>query len=280
MGNNKITVWGGDGSGNWTQLTEITITGYHEAFRVGADADHNGYPDIVFLSEQGSWPSYQNYLHFYKEASNAHSLSIIPVYPRDNEKYNICSVRFIDWVSGVPSSQDVGTVTLELSMDGSSGPWSLIADDLPNNGRYQWDVSSDKFSENCHVRYTMTNSKGSTSAVTPVAFEIGLPSLRVTLSQEGLIHWEGCSDVDDYNIYRSDWDHFKQYGEYTQDPSSIPNAGRYCNLTSSPFDDGFVPVDPEDMVFYLVTANKGGTESSLGQQSSGAERPNDYPCTP
>ncbi len=280
MGDDKITVWGGDGSGSWTQLTEFTFTGSHEAFRVGADADHNGYPDIVFLSEQGSWPNYQNYLHFYKENSSTSSLNITPMYPRGNETFNICSIRFIDWISGIPLDEDFGTVTLELSTDGPSGPWNLISDNLPNNGRYQWTVSSDKFSADCYVRYTVANSKGSSSAVTPIAFEVGLPELRITLTQEGFISWEGCSDVDDYNVYRSDWDHFMLYGEYTQDPSSVPNAGRYCNVSLPPFNDNFEPSDPGEMVFYLVNANKGGTESDLGYDSGGTERPNDYPCTP
>ncbi len=279
MGVNKITIWGGDGSGNWTPLTEIAITGYHEAFRVGADADHNGFPDLVFLSEEGSWPSYRNYLHFFKEASNPSSLSITPMYPRGNEKFNICSVRFIDWISAIPSNQDFGTVTLELSTDGSSGPYTLIADNLPNNGRYQWIASSDKFSENCYIRYTATNSEGSSSAVTPIAFEIRMPEVRVNFTQEGFISWEGCCNVDDYNIYRSDWDHFLQYGEYTQDPS-VPNADRYCNVTAPPFNDSFEPADPGEMVFYLVNANKGGTQSALGYDSSGTERTNDNPCTP
>lgn len=280
MGTNKITVWGGDGSGNWTQLTQIAITGSHEAFRVGADADHNGFPDIVYLSDEGSWPNYRNYLHFYKEDSTASSLDITPAYPRGHEKFNICSIRFIDWVSGVPSDQDFGTVTLELSTDGSSGPWSLIADNLPNNGQYQWHVSSDKFSENCYVRYTVTNSEGSSSDVTPMTFRIGLPSMRVTLESDGAINWEGCTEVDDFNVYRSDWDWFRQYGEYTQDPSAVPNSDRYCHITAPPFNDGFEPSEAGEMVFYLVTANKGGTESSLGQNSSGTERTNDYSCTP
>lgn len=280
MGDNKITVWGGDGSGNWTQLTQVTITGSYEAFRVGADADHNGFPDIVYLSEQGSWPSYRNYLHFYKEDSTASSLDITPVSPRGNEKLNICSIRFIDWLSGVPSHQDFGTVKLELSTEGPSGPWSLIADNLPNNGHYQWHVSSDRFSGNCHVRYTVTNSKGSSSGVTPISFRIGSPPLRITLESDGAVNWEGCSEVDDYNLYRSDWEWFLQHGEYTQDPSSVPNSDQFCNIAAPPFNDGFEPSENGEMVFYLVTANKGGTESTLGQNSSGAERDSDYPCTP
>ncbi|MEW5806236.1 MAG: VCBS repeat-containing protein [Acidobacteriota bacterium] len=282
----KVTVWGGNGSGGWSLLTEFTIprSGTHSAFRAGADADHNGFPDIALVDKEPiSLFNYQNYLRFYKEASSPSSLSIKSISPRGKERFIKDSVRFIDWVSSVPSGQSFGTVKLELSTDGSSGPWTIIADNLPNNGRYQWTVASDKYSTNSFIRYTVTNSNGTSSSVTPVAFGIVPEELiRVTFPNKETIQWEDYSPTcgggnSNYNLYRSDWNHFLQSGEYTQDPGVVPNAARFCDIPGPSLTDSFVP-PPAELVFYLVSGNRGGTEGSLGRDSSGAERPNAHPC--
>jgi len=36
------------------------------ASRVGGDADHNGYPDIVLVADEGSGYTYQNHARFYR----------------------------------------------------------------------------------------------------------------------------------------------------------------------------------------------------------------------
>lgn len=281
-----VTVWSGNGSGGWTFLTEFTVPrdGTHQAIRAGADADHNAYPDILLVDDEkiSLW-TYQNFLRFYKEASTSSSLSITPIYPRGKESFIQGSVRFIDWTSGVPAGQDFGDVKLELSTDGSSGPWILIADNLPNNGRHQWVVSADEFSSSCFIRYTVTNSNGSASAVTPAAFQI-VPknSLWITFAGKDDLRWDDyVSSCDghfqDYNLYRSDWEHFLLTGEYTQDPGAVSHAEQFCHLSTPSVTDAFVP--PEGtMVFYLVTGNRNGNEISLGRKSNGNERTNSNPC--
>jgi hypothetical protein len=79
--------------------------GYAKAFRIDGDADHNGYPDIVLVDEEGTWINYQNHLRFFKENSPADSLTIIPIYPNPNRKvkYFLCrqlngSAKFL-WVN-------------------------------------------------------------------------------------------------------------------------------------------------------------------------------------
>jgi hypothetical protein len=174
FGRGLLTVWTGDGAGNWTQATSVSTPtpGYYQALRTGADFDHNGRPDIVLVSEEGPWPNEQNWAHAYRETTAARALSVFPVFPRGREKFLNGSVQFIDWWSAAPSAEST-RVRLELSTTGSNGPWALVADTLRNGGRYQWLVPESVVSGDCYVRYTVTGPGGPVSAVTPRAFVIG-----------------------------------------------------------------------------------------------------------
>ncbi|MBC8487134.1 MAG: VCBS repeat-containing protein [Bacteroidetes bacterium] len=171
-GNGTFTLWLGDGTGNWTQETQFTTTGitYCAAFRVGGDIDHNGYPDIVLVAEGGSWPNYQNHMKCYKETSAPDSLSIIAIFPHGNEVFYENSAQFIDWISAVPGNVS-SMIKLEYSIFGSNGPWSLIADSLPNNGRYQWNIPQAN-SPNCFIKYTVLTDSDTSAHINTVPFTI------------------------------------------------------------------------------------------------------------
>jgi hypothetical protein len=184
FGNGLIRVWLGDGAGNWSQAVQFTLPtpGYFEAFRIDGDADHNGYPDIALVSDEGSWPSDRNHLRFFKENSPADSLTIKPVFPIANRKVNVVSVQTIKWISEVPAGE-ASWVKLELSINDTIGPWHSIADSLPNNGHYQWSVPENMASyERCRVRYTVYTQTDSVSAITLAGFYI-IGEL-VTINQE------------------------------------------------------------------------------------------------
>jgi hypothetical protein len=173
-GERTITVWKGNGAGTWTEAAEFTTPatpGYINALRVGADADHNGYPDIVLLAEEGTWIDAINHLRFYKEASTPASLRIRVTSPRRDETLKMGSVRFIEWVSAVPGGS-ASTVDLELSVSGPEGPWTLIGEDLPNGGRFQWTVFAEGASTECHLRATVTTGEDSATTVTAQPFQI------------------------------------------------------------------------------------------------------------
>jgi hypothetical protein len=178
-GNSIGTVWLGDGAGAWTQAAGFTTPTYGDlqSLRVGGDVDHNGYPDIVLVDDEGSWPSDHNYAHCFKEASSPDSLRLLPAFPRGGERFYAGSVQFIDWLCAVPAG-DTARVRLELSSAGPSGPWSLIADTLRNSGRCQWTVPNEP-SSNCYVRYIATTRHGADTVHTPQAFTI-LPSTGAT----------------------------------------------------------------------------------------------------
>ena len=78
----------------------------------------------------------------------------------------------MDWISAIPSGGP-GTVDLAFSTHGPAGPWTAIAADLPNGGRYQWRVPPDTPSTNeAYIRYTLSVPPDVVTAVTPAAFNI------------------------------------------------------------------------------------------------------------
>ena len=172
----QIVIFSGDGAGNWQQIASTTTpdNSDYAAFRVGSDVDHNGYPDMVVVqTEEVFVPPFlwfdKNRPHCYAEDSAPASRWIYPKYPRGGEVFTAGSVQFIDWHTAVPSADPLGTMTIELSHAGPSGPWTTVALDVPNNGRYQWRLGVGlSQSSNCFLRYS---SRGA-SAVTPDPFTI------------------------------------------------------------------------------------------------------------
>ncbi len=166
-GEGVLTIWLGDGNGNWVEDTSFYTpnapSGF-QALRVGGDADHNGFPDIVFVTEEGSWPNYQNHIHFFKESSTPESLFIKPIRPGVNQSWYDGSVHFIDWVSGVPN-QENSWVKLEISLNGPSGPYQTIIDSIPNNGRFQWLLDVGSGSDSAYIRYTVVTVNDTSWAI-------------------------------------------------------------------------------------------------------------------
>jgi hypothetical protein len=177
FGDGTGSIWLGDGTGNW--IPDATITtpapGQFSAFRVGGDADHNGYPDIACVAKEGDSWSAINHLRFFKETSAPESLFVFPVYPRGGERFCPGSVRFIEWTCGIVTG--VACIRLELSTTGAAGPWSGIGDSLVNNGRFQWSVPQGISSNNCYIRYTAETLNDTVMGITPSAFTIATGTL-------------------------------------------------------------------------------------------------------
>jgi hypothetical protein len=174
LGGGHTKVWLGDGTGNWTEAADIMTPtyGYYVALRTGADFDHNGRPDLAFITEEGSWPNEKNVAHAFRETSSVSGLSVFPVFPRGREKFANGSVQFIDWWSEAPGAEST-RVKFSLSTTGNNGPWQLIADTLRNAGRYQWLVPDSIISGDCYIRYTVSGPGGSAEGITAHAFIIG-----------------------------------------------------------------------------------------------------------
>lgn len=142
FGNGRAGVWIGNGDGTWVPAATFTTPtpGYFAAFRVGGDVDHNGLPDMAIVDEEGGPFSSRNHIHFYREASIPPALKGRLVQPGPHATLRTGSVRFVEWTSAVPQGAPAGRVSLAYSLTGVSGPWTMIARDLPDTGRYQWNV--------------------------------------------------------------------------------------------------------------------------------------------
>jgi len=174
-GSGVVEVWTGDGNGNWNSATSYVIENDpscpFEAFRVGRDADHNGYPDIVHLTDEGGIFNSYNHLRFYRESSVPQDLDVFPAFPRGGEVFPGGAARFTGWLSSVPPAE-VSTMRVELSTSGKSGPWTTLGESLPNNGRLQWTVPTGVTSVNCYLKYTVLTAPDSVVSMTPAPFII------------------------------------------------------------------------------------------------------------
>ena len=173
----QITIYGGDGAGNWQQIASFSTPSNcdYAAFRAGVDVDHNGFPDLAVVQEEyvGGFPiSWRNRPRAFVESSTPTSTWIHPKYPRGGETFVAGSVRFVEWTAAV-AEFGPGAVTVEFSRNGLEGPWSAVAVDVPDNGRYQWQLPQPlPTSRNCYLRYTLTTGGGDAVAVTPDSFTI------------------------------------------------------------------------------------------------------------
>jgi hypothetical protein len=207
IGGGHVKVWLGDGQGDWAEATDITTAtpGYYSAFRTGADFDHNGFPDIAFIADEGSWPSDHNVAHAFKESTPYDSLSVFPVFPRGGEKFANGSVQFIDWWSAdsLFAQNPMYDVRLELSTTGPSGPWQDIYVGLLNNGRFQWTIPESVNSPDCYVRYSVRRfdliPPVTVTALTPRAFTIGdtAPGVAENLTPQSAVSQTGPTIVHD-----------------------------------------------------------------------------------
>jgi VCBS repeat protein/type IX secretion system substrate protein len=178
FGSGTVTIWAGNGGTSWTQIANFTShssPGGCADMTVG-DADHNGFADLVVEASQscGTFCD-RNIIKLFKESTPFTNLTVTPMFPRGNEWFKNNSVQFVDWLSAAPQAQ-TSKVKLELSSTGNNGPWTLIADSLPNNSRRQWTTPTGVNSPNCYIRYTAFIPGGpSVTATTPNAFIIGTP---------------------------------------------------------------------------------------------------------
>ncbi|RLE21222.1 MAG: hypothetical protein DRJ50_09540 [Actinobacteria bacterium] len=91
------------------------------------------------------------------------------------------------------------------------------------------------------------------------------------------LEWQDEPAFESFNAYMGDLDVLRSTGVYTQSPGSNELASQACNL-SVPFWPLIGDPEPGDAAFFLITGVSGGSEGSLGTDSSGNHRPNDNSC--
>lgn len=166
----SITVYLGDGSGNWTLSGTITIPETQLSAFVTGDLNHDGFGDIIYLAKTSAYNS-DNVLKVYLNADGNQNLNILPFSPKGFECFKPGAVEFITWNSSVPSGQNA-TVQIEYSTAGSNGPWTTVVAAAPNSGTYQWQVPQVN-SANCFLKYTISAGGSSQQVVMSNAFGIG-----------------------------------------------------------------------------------------------------------
>ncbi len=218
FGYGTVQLWLGDGHGNWTPDATFQTDdtpGYANAFRAGGDLNQNGRGDIVLLSYEGSpWWERQNELYVFAEDTEPEELWIKNLYPKNYENFYSGSVRFIHWASAVPGNIP-SHVKIEFSESGPEGPWSLVADNLPNNGRYQWTIP-DHESQSCYLKLTVVTENESSTVIMNSPFGI-------------------LGEMDVYTIYaipnNPDYGIVEGAGNYYHGEEvtlvAIPNTGHY-----------------------------------------------------
>ena len=184
FGDQQFQLWLGDGSGNWTTDASLTTSGdpgYGKAIRAGGDLDHNGFPDLIILTTEltGGWIQFnKNILYVFKESSPADSLWIKPTFPTGGENFYPGATRFIEWISEVPAGS-ISTVDIEISAFGPDGPWWMLAQNIPNNGRHQL-IIPETGSDNCYLKFTVSTGFNSATSITTEPFTIfGNPTLVI-----------------------------------------------------------------------------------------------------
>jgi hypothetical protein len=166
-------VYLGDGTGNWVADATFTVgsPGDYSALRIGGDFDHDGREDVLIQDDEGVWPNDINVLHVFSPWSEPTTLSVYVKSPHGGETFKGNSARDIRWLSAVPPAQGVSMVDVQLSLNGASGPWQTIASNIPDNGRYQWNVLGSG-STHCRIKVTVHTNSSTASAISPADFTI------------------------------------------------------------------------------------------------------------
>jgi hypothetical protein len=102
--------------------------------------------------------------------------------------------------------------------------------------------------------------------------------ILVHLPDVSLVEYQQEAGLLAFNIYRSDFAVLVAGGQYTQDPSVVADAGRFCGGTGGSLTDPHAPPAPGRLLFYLVSGIDATGELDLGTNSEGVPRPNDAPC--
>lgn len=272
FGGGQVRIWLGNGGGDWVEGASFSTPtpSSAQAFRTGTDCDSNGYPDIVLVAREGSWPNDRNRLRFYREASTPLDHGIAPLEPRLNRRLIGGSVRFIDWVSAVPWGGPAA-VDLHLSTTGANGPWVPVAISLPNNGRYQWVVPDGVTGDSCWLRYTLRVGARVEQCMSRGAFSIvpspGCKDPQVSVTRENgalLLTWAPIGGIAEYYVFRG------TEAFFSPDTVSLSNRVVVLDSMQTSFASPEGIGNPELNVWYRVTTvNAQGSE--LGRSRSVGE---------
>ena len=162
-------------TGGWVK-SQNTLQGNARGYRMEVgDFDHNGHRDIIagFGTDQAGYPGS---VKVWRESTAVSSLGVDMDYPDGMETFRGGSIRFIHWLSEIPSTTGSRSVKLEYSTDGPDGDWTTIAEGLPDTGTFQWEVPFEN-SGDCVLRVILTDElDNSVGDISDNSFAIISPS--------------------------------------------------------------------------------------------------------
>ena len=162
-------------TGGWVK-SQNTLQGNAQGYRMEVgDFDHNGHRDIIagFGTDQAGYPGS---VKVWRESTAVSSLGVDMDYPDGMETFRGGSIRFIHWLSEIPSTTGSRSVKLEYSTDGPDGDWTTIAEGLPDTGTFQWEVPFEN-SGDCVLRVILTDElDNSVGDISDNSFAIISPS--------------------------------------------------------------------------------------------------------
>ena len=162
-------------TGGWVK-SQNTLQGNAQGYRMEVgDFDHNGHRDIVagFGTDQAGYPGS---VKVWRESTAVSSLGVDMDYPDGLETFRGGSIRFIHWLSEIPSTTGSRSVKVEYTTDGPDGDWTTIAEGLPDTGTFQWEVPFEN-SADSFLKVTLTDGLGaSVDDISDNSFAIISPS--------------------------------------------------------------------------------------------------------
>lgn len=169
VGQGQIRMWRWTPGNAWVSLYSGQTSGNPprevEALRCAVDLDHDGYLDLSIVQrEHVTSFTYRNRHVVLFESSTPDALAIYVQEPSARRVWRGGQARFVEWTCAVPGS-DLGSVSIELSTRGPSGPYALLASGLPNGGRHQLVAPANVDSITCHLRLTVTTASDTARAV-------------------------------------------------------------------------------------------------------------------
>jgi len=148
------------GTNLWVKADTTIMQGNAKSWRLHVeDFDCNGHRDIVAGFGTDNDMTFPGSINVWRETTTPTDLDIQLAYPDGGEYFKSGSAWLVRWLSTIPAGSETRTVKLELSTSGAAGPWTLIEDNLPDTGVYQWTVP-DEQGGNCYIRATISDSLG------------------------------------------------------------------------------------------------------------------------
>lgn len=185
FGTKNLEIYKGNGGTSWSLWKSIPFTDSYQGvvsdIAIG-DVNHSGYPDIAFWYNSATSA---NKVVLIKDDVTPTELKANLTYPKGAECWPNNAVRFINWVSAVPSNHS-SSVKIEYSTTGNTGPWTVIAAAAKNNGIYQWNVPASVNSSSCFIQVTITDNVTSSNVISMNvnAFSMGCNSSTTGVNEQ------------------------------------------------------------------------------------------------